>query len=65
MSEVRGSGPGCQAATAQEPLRGANPYPRSEVVEGRSNRMSKEWWLRGAQECREELIHIQGQEGQW
>ena len=44
-SEVRGSGQGCQAATAQEQPRGANPHPRSGVATERSNPTSKEWWL--------------------
>ena len=35
-SEVRGSGPECQAVTAQERLRGATPRPRSGAVDERS-----------------------------
>ena len=34
-----------QAATAQEQLRGATPSPRPGVAAGRSNPISKEWWL--------------------
>ena len=34
-SEVRDSGPECQAATVQERLGGANPRPRSGAVAGR------------------------------
>ena len=44
-SEVRGSGRECQAATAQERLRGATPPPRSGVAAGRSYPTSKERWL--------------------
>ena len=40
-SQVRGSGQECQAATAQEWLRGATPHPRSGVVAGRSYSTSK------------------------
>ena len=47
VSEVSGSGPECQAATAQEQPRGATPHPRPGVAAGRSNPMSKEQWLPG------------------
>ena len=76
MSEVRGGGQECQAATAQERLRGATPHPRSGAVAGRSHPMPE---ARGGsqeelphvpgvvaarvQEGREELLHVQGQEG--
>ena len=61
MSEVRGSGPGCQAATAQEPLRGASKV--------RGGGWEEQPHVQGvvavrAQEGLEELLHIQGQEGQ-
>ena len=59
MSEARGGGRECQAATAQEQPRGATPNPRSGAVAGRSYPASKELWL-----CREgQLLHVQGQEG--
>ena len=45
MSEVRGSGRECQAATAQEQPRGAIPRPRSGAAAGRNNPTSKEQWL--------------------
>ena len=35
-----------QAATAQEQLRGATPYPRLGAAARRSNPTSKEQWLR-------------------
>ena len=76
MSKVRGSGQECQAATAQEPPRGATPRPRSGAVAGRSYLASE---VRGggweelhhvqgavaawAQEGLEEVFHVQGQEG--
>ena len=41
MSEVRGSGLECQAATAQEQPRGATPHPRSGAVAGRSHPASE------------------------
>ena len=46
-SEVRTSGRECQAATAQEQLRGVIPHPRSGVAAGRNNPTSKEQWLCG------------------
>ena len=74
-SEVRGSGRECQAATAQERLRGARP--RSGAAARRSHSMPK---ARGgsredqphvqgavaawAQEGLEELSHVEGQEQQ-
>ena len=36
-SEVRGSGPECQAVTAQEQPRGATPDPRSGAAAGKSH----------------------------
>ena len=54
-SEVRGSGQECQAATAQEWLRGATPRPRSGAAAGRSYPMSE---VRGG--SREEQPHLQG-----
>ena len=87
--KVRGSGQECQAATAQERLRGATlrpglgRWPRGATPRPRLGRRprvvtphpslgggreeqppSKEQRLCGAQEGREELLHIQGQEGQ-
>ena len=62
MSEVKDSGRECQAVTVQEWPRGATPHPRPGVAARKSNPMSKEWWL---QKGLEELLHIQGQEGQW
>ena len=47
MSEVRTSGRECQAATAQEQLRGVIPHPRSGAAAGRNNPTSKEQWLCG------------------
>ena len=47
MSEVRGSGQECQAATVQEQPRGGTPRPRSGAAAERSNPTSKEQWLRG------------------
>ena len=76
MSEVRGSGRECQAATAQEWPRGATPSPRSGAAARRSHPVSE---ARGggpeepphvqgvvatrAQEGLEELSHVEGQEG--
>ena len=45
--EVRGSSRECQAAMAQDCPRGATLHPRSGVVAGRSQPMSKEQWLHG------------------
>ena len=45
-------------------LRGATPCPRSGVAVERSNPTSKKLQLRGHRRGREELLHIQGQEGQ-
>ena len=67
-SEVRGSGGECQAATAQEPPRGATPRPRSGAVAGRSYLASE---VRGGgweelphfevtSSGREEQPHLQG-----
>ena len=39
------------------------PTPKVGAAAGRSNPPSKEQRLRGAQEGREELLHLQGQEG--
>ena len=61
-SKVRGGGQECQAVTAQEQRRGANPHPRPGAEAGRSYPTSKERWLQ-AQEGLEELFHIQCQEG--
>ena len=74
MSEVRGSGRECQAAMAQEWPRGATPHPRSGAAAERSYPTPKargRGWeeqphLQGAvaaqaQECLEELFHVQGQ----
>ena len=56
MSEVRGGGRECQAATAQERLRGAIPHPRSGAAAKKSYPTSK---VRGG--SREELPYIRGQ----
>ena len=61
-SEVRGSGRECQAATAQEWLRGATQ------VQGRGGGREEQPHIQGAvaaqvQEDMEELSHIEGQEG--
>ena len=56
MSEVRGGGQECQAATAQERLRGATPHPRSGAVAGRSYSMPK---ARGGGQ--EDQPHARGQ----
>ena len=99
-SEVRDSGPECQAATVQERLGGANPRPRSGAAAGRRHpepeargsdpeepprargqgrqlggathaqgqgRRPARGATRGvvaalAQECLEELSHVEGQE---
>ena len=74
-SEIRRGGHECQAVTAQKQPGGATPSPkpgavarksywtpRPGVVAERSNPTSKEQWLL-AQEGREELLHIQDQEG--
>ena len=63
-SEVRGSGRECQAATAQEWLRGATQ------VQGRGGGREEQPHIQGAvaaqvQEDMEELSHIEGQEGWW
>ena len=47
MSEFRGSGQECQAATVQEQPRRTTPRPRSGAAAGRSNPTSKEPWLCG------------------
>ena len=41
MSEVRGSGLECQAATVQEQPRGATPHPRSGAMAERSHPVSE------------------------
>ena len=77
MSEVRGSGRECQAATAQEQTRGVTPCLRSGAVAGRSyptpeargGGQDKQPRIQGAmaaraQEGLEELFHVQSQEGQ-
>ena len=56
ISEVRGSGLECQAATAQELRRGATPHPRSGAVTERCYPASE---VRG--DGPEELSHFQGQ----
>ena len=63
-SEVRGSSRECQAATAQEWLRGATQ------VQGRGGGREEQPHIQGAvaaqvQEDMEELSHIEGQEGWW
>ena len=76
MSEVRGSGRECQAATAQERPRGATPRPRPGAVAGRTyptpevrgRGREEQPHLQGAvaargQEGLEELFHVQGQKG--
>ena len=76
MSEVRGSSQECQAATAEEQLRGATPLPRSGSVNGRSyprpeargGGQEELPYVQGAvaawaQEGLEELFHVQDQEG--
>ena len=45
MSEVRGSGQKCKAATVQEQPRGATSRPRPGVVAEISNPTPKERWL--------------------
>ena len=77
MSEVRGSGRECQAATVQEWPRGATPWLRSEAAADRSypapeamgGGREEQPHIQGAvaawaQEGREELLHFQDQEGQ-
>ena len=77
MSKVRGSGQECQAATAQERLRGATPRPRLGAAaeksyptsEARGRSQQEQPHLQGAvaaraQEGLEELFHVQGQKGQ-
>ena len=56
MSEVRGVGRECQAATAQEQLIGATPHMKSGAAGGRSDPLPKS---RGS--GREELSHARGQ----
>ena len=76
-SEVKGSDRECQAATAQEWLRGATPSPRFRAAAKRSNPTSKEWWLHQRRRVertystfkvrrgsREEIPLVQGKE-QW
>ena len=76
MSEVRGSGQECQAATVQEQPGGATPHPRPGVAVRRSlpppkamgNGQEEQPHIQGpvaarAQEGLEELFHVQGQEG--
>ena len=75
-SKVRDSGPECQAATAQERPGGATPRPKSGVAaersypasEARGGGQEEQPHIQGvvaawAQEGREELLHVQGQEG--
>ena len=38
---------------------------RPGAVARRSNPTYKEWWLHRVQEVLEELVHVQGQKGQW
>ena len=59
MSEVRGSGRECQAATVQEWPRGATPHPRSGAAAGRSYPTAE---VRGG--SREELPGVRSQ-WQW
>ena len=47
MSEVRGSGQECQAATMQEQLRGATLRLRPGAAARRSHPTPTELWLRG------------------
>ena len=56
MSEVRGSGRECQAATVQEQPRGATLHLRSGATAGCSHPVSK---VRG--DGQEELPHVRGQ----
>ena len=75
-SEVRGSSRECQAAAAQEQLRGGTPRPRSggaagrsyPTSEGRGGGREKQPHLQGAVAAQaekgvEELFHVQGQKG--
>ena len=80
MTEVRGSGRECQAATEQERLRGATPHPRSgwgqprgatshPQAQGRGGGQEDQPHTQGAvavqaQEGLEEISHVEGQEGQ-
>ena len=77
MSKVRGGGQECQAAMAQERLRGGITHPRPGAAAGRSYAMpeargssrEEQPRVQGAmavwkEEGREELLHLQGQEGQ-
>ena len=77
LPKVRGGDRECQAATAQEQPRGASPCPRSGVAAKRGYRMpevreggpGEQPQVQGVvavwvQEGREELLHVQGQEGQ-
>ena len=61
MSEVRGSGRECQAATVQEQPRGATPRRRPGATARRSHIQGAV--AAGAQEGLEELSHVEGQEG--
>ena len=81
MTEVRGSGRECQAATEQERLRGATPHPRSgwgqprgatshPQAQGRGGGQEDQPHTQGAvavqaQEYQDELLHVKGQEGRW
>ena len=68
-SEVRGSSLECQAAMAQERLRGATPHPRSGVMaEARGGGREEQTDIQGvvavwAQQDLEEPSHAEGQEG--
>ena len=64
MSKVRGGGPECQAATAQEQPRRPTP------PEARGGAQEEQPHVQGAvaawaSEGLEELFHVQGREGRW
>ena len=76
--EERGGGWECQAAMAQEWLRGDTPGPRSQAAAERSYPMSKERWLHGHRRAKrsystfkvrrgggEEVPLVQGKEQRW
>ena len=64
MPKVTGDNRERQAVMAQEQLGGATPCPRpGAVAERRATQCPRAVAVR-AQEGREELLHIQGQEGQ-
>ena len=63
MSEVRGSGRQCQAATVQERPKGATPHLRSGAVAGRSYPESKARGGAGSSQPTSKESHVEGQQG--